>query len=271
MKTFTVIAFLSIGLLSASASRAFAQVPGGYYPPPGQFNGYRPNPPFPPLPAPPPRTSSWVDGRGNRWLSVQRFVYVWNPRQGRWALRTTQELKALGANQLGRNDMSQPVTPGASPAAMNTNQLGQNGMSPPGYGSTAAMNANQLNPNLPEGMVGAPSAAMNANQLVPAGANFPPSGGPQFGAAGQPLFAENLGIYYEQVRYADGTFGARLTSAPMPGSPATQLPLDAGDVIFALDRQRFRTPDDVRNHRAQTTVDYIDSAAGRQSGVVNLP
>jgi len=88
----------------------------------------------------------------------------------------------------------------------------------------------------------------------------------------QPLYAANLGVYYVQVRYDNGTFGAGLTSAPVAGKPASTLPLDANDVIFLLNDQRFTTPDDLLNHFGQTTVGYIDSSTNTaQSGTITLP
>jgi S1-C subfamily serine protease len=122
---------------------------------------------------------------------------------------------------------------------------------------------------------GAPARAMGGNQIDP-GTNL--NAGRLFGQAGadpagpQPLFARNLGIYYRPIRYADGTMGLNLTADPIPGSPASGLPLDAGDVIFALDDQRLTNPNDVANHFDQTTVDYVDSGTNtRQRGTIILP
>ena len=75
-----------------------------------------------------------------------------------------------------------------------------------------------------------------------------------------------------RFRFPDGTFGLRLTRAPLPGSPASQLPLDAGDIIVALDGQRLMNPNDAANHFDQTTVDYVDSGTNTQrSGSITLP
>ncbi len=85
-------------------------------------------------------------------------------------------------------------------------------------------------------------------------------------------FAPNLGIYYEPTRYADGTFGARLTRPPVPNSPAAVVGFEPGDVIFELDGQRFTTPSDVLAHRAQTTVGFINvRTGGREMRTIFIP
>ena len=90
-------------------------------------------------------------------------------------------------------------------------------------------------------------------------------------------YAANVGIFYEQVRYQDGTFGARLTRDPSPGSPAAQLQLEPGDIVYDLDGQRFRHPSDVLGHRDQTTVRFINVRTNRSQdatvyiGVVARP
>jgi S1-C subfamily serine protease len=99
-------------------------------------------------------------------------------------------------------------------------------------------------------------------------------------AAGE-IFIPHIGIYYQKVPYQDGTFGARLTRDAVPGSPATQLRLasatplyrlEKGDTIFELDGQRFRTEDDVKNHRADTTMRFIDTKTGKTMDVaLKLP
>ncbi len=85
-------------------------------------------------------------------------------------------------------------------------------------------------------------------------------------------FAPNLGIYYEPVRYSDGTFGARLTRPPVPNSPAATVFFEPGDVIFELDGQHFTTPSDVLAHRAQTTVGFINiRTGGREMRTIFIP
>jgi S1-C subfamily serine protease len=74
------------------------------------------------------------------------------------------------------------------------------------------------------------------------------------------------------VRYTNGTFGAKLTSDPIPNSPASQLPLNAGDIIFMLDGKRFTSPDDLLKPVDQTGVNYIDASShAQQSGFINIP
>lgn len=99
------------------------------------------------------------------------------------------------------------------------------------------------------------------------------SGRPAFEQGGpRPQLARNLGIFFVPIRLGDGTLGLRLTRAPLPGSPASQLPLDAGDIILALDGQRFANPSDVANHFDQTTVDFLDAGTNTlQNGTINLP
>jgi hypothetical protein len=88
----------------------------------------------------------------------------------------------------------------------------------------------------------------------------------------QPLFAANLGIYYLKVPYDNGTFGAKLTSSPVANSPASQLSLDVGDIIFMLDGQRFASPNDLVKHVNRTSVNYIDATTNTQkSGTINIP
>jgi hypothetical protein len=88
----------------------------------------------------------------------------------------------------------------------------------------------------------------------------------------QSIFAANLGITYERVPYNDGTFGARLIKAPKPGSPAAQVGLEPGDIVFELDGMRFRTPQDVLAHVAQTTMLIVDVRTDRVMRVmVSIP
>jgi len=71
-------------------------------------------------------------------------------------------------------------------------------------------------------------------------------------------YAANLGIYYSEVRYEDGTFGARITRPPVQGTPAGQLGLEPGDIVYMMDNQRFRTHTDVLSHKADTTVNFVN-------------
>jgi len=113
---------------------------------------------------------------------------------------------------------------------------------------------------------------MNAGKLVVLSlmlANLAPSAA---SAQADDLFAGNLGIYYARVPYENGTFGARLTRPPVPGSPAAQLQLEPGDTIFMLDGLRFREPSDVLNHVDQTTVAFINVRTNQsQTAEVTLP
>jgi hypothetical protein len=81
-----------------------------------------------------------------------------------------------------------------------------------------------------------------------------------------------MGIYYKKVPYQNGTFGAQLTRDAVPGSPATRIRmasstqlfrLEQGDTIFEMDDQRFLSEADVRNHRFETTMRFIDRNSGR--------
>jgi S1-C subfamily serine protease len=102
------------------------------------------------------------------------------------------------------------------------------------------------------------------NQVKPRGSATTPTT--------RPLFATNLGILYVPIRFPDGTLGLRLISAPVQGSPASALPLDAGDIIKALDGQPIRNLDDVLRHSDRTTVDFIDSGTNTlQKGNIDLP
>jgi S1-C subfamily serine protease len=92
------------------------------------------------------------------------------------------------------------------------------------------------------------------------------------GAAGGEIFISHIGIYYEKLTYQDGTFGARLTRNAVANSPAAQLrigssaqlyALQKGDTIFEMDGQRFRTEDDARNHRFETTMRFINKNTGQ--------
>ncbi len=101
-------------------------------------------------------------------------------------------------------------------------------------------------------------------QSLPSGPLPSPVGGttdrgrPRTPAAPRETYAVNLGIYYVQVPCPDGTFGARITRAPDPRSPAGQIGVEVGDIIFELDGQRLNRPEDVLAHKDQTTVDLIN-------------
>jgi len=166
---------------------------------------------------------------------------------------------AQGTNQIGQSaaqgtNKTKPTIHPELTAAQGTNQIGQ------------PANANNA-PLQPQ----AGAVAMGTNAFgQPSNANNPPQA--PVTAGPQPLYAANLGIYYDRVRYENGTFGARLTSAPVPGKPASALPLDTNDVIFLLNDQRFTKSDDLLNHFGQTTVGYIDSSTNTtQSGTITLP
>jgi hypothetical protein len=97
----------------------------------------------------------------------------------------------------------------------------------------------------------------------------PNPGGP---VNGQEVYAANLAIYYEPVRYDNGSMGVKISRPPAGNSPVASLQFDPGDVIFELDGQRFANPQDVLNHRGETTIDFIDVRTGeRRQAVVNLP
>ena len=126
-------------------------------------------------------------------------------------------------------------------------------------------------------MDGGGGAVLSGDSLFAGGGdptNFNPPGPAPGGPPPAPpdLFAWNLGIYYQMIRYGDGTFGARLTRYPVPNSPAALLWLEPGDTIFALDSQRFTTTSDVLSHRNQTSVDFVKVRTNAsQSAKVNIP
>ncbi|WP_158633758.1 PDZ domain-containing protein [Tautonia sociabilis] len=85
------------------------------------------------------------------------------------------------------------------------------------------------------------------------------------------LFASNLGIYYRLEPYGSSQ-GARLTRPPLPGSAAAQILLEPGDLIIALDSQPIFGPNDVLNHVAQTSVQFINIRTGLpQTNWVQIP
>jgi hypothetical protein len=295
MNKLAVPAILSAGIIANFATATFAQVPRRFFPRSGQTNNvYRPNPNYVPS-VPSARSSVVVDSRGNRYVAQERLVQLWDERQGRWTLGRTQEYRGLPPFQTrppvdlqtskaqwmtpsgphlhedigaarGTNQIGQPAAPGTAPsgtsvhdgigAAQGTNQIGQannSGNSPLQSQSltSAAIIA-----------ASAPGQLTNSSNLFPQ----------PVAATPQPLYAPNLGIYYVPVPYDDGTFGARLTSAPVPGKPASVLPLDTDDVVFLLNDQRITNSDDLLNHFGQTTVGYIDSSTkSTQTGTIILP
>ena len=319
MNKLALLAIVLAGITASNAIPALAQAPRRFFPRSGQANNvYRPNPIYAPS-TPPARSNVVVDARGNRYVAEQRFVSVWDQRQGRWVLGRTQEYRGLPPFQsrppvdlqaskaqwitatkpiihngigttLGTNHIGQPATQGTTQtkppiheeigAARGTNQIGQTaaqGTPPTGAGINqgigSAQESNQISQPIntsnspPQSLTsGAVIAASTPGQPTNAGSLSPPSAEPQ------PFYATNLGIYYLPVPYHDGTFGLRLTSAPVPGKPASTLPLDTDDVVFLLNNQRFKNADDLLNHFGQTTVGYIDSSTkSTQSGTITLP
>ena len=323
MNKLAVLAIVSAGITVSSAIPASAQATQRIFPRPGQANNVsRPNPIYAPS-IPPARSSVVVDARGNRYVAEERFVSVWDQRQGRWVLGRTQEYRGLPPFQSRppvdlqsskaqwttatkptiqdrirpaqrTNEIVQPATQGTTAtkptihdqigAAQGTNQIGQSGVQ--GTAPTgptihdqigAAQGTNQIGQPInasysslqPQSLApgvaiaaSAPGQPTNAGNLSPP----PATAGPQ------PFYATNLGIYYLPVPYDDGTFGLRLTSEPVPGKPASTLPLDTDDVVFLLNDQRFKNSDDLLNHFGQTTGGYIDSSTkSTQSGTITLP
>jgi hypothetical protein len=115
---------------------------------------------------------------------------------------------------------------------------------------------------------------MRAMKLLACFVGFAAFSLPAIAAApvGDELFAANLGIFYERIPYADGTFGARLTRNPAADSPAAQIGLETGDIVFMMDDLRFREPADVLNHVDRTTVALIEVRTNQvKSAVVILP
>ncbi|MEW4569475.1 PDZ domain-containing protein [Tautonia sp. JC769] len=84
-------------------------------------------------------------------------------------------------------------------------------------------------------------------------------------------YAANLGITYRLERYGNAQ-GARLTQYPVAGSPAGQIQLEPGDMIIALDGQPIYGPNDLLNHSAQTSVQFVNIRTGRpQTNWVYIP
>ena len=56
------------------------------------------------------------------------------------------------------------------------------------------------------------------------------------------------------------------------GSTTQLYRLERGDTILEMDGQRFRTDTDVRNHRFETTMQFIDNNTGQTvAGSLTLP
>lgn len=81
-------------------------------------------------------------------------------------------------------------------------------------------------------------------------------------------YSPRLRIYYNWVPYGQ-TWGARLSQYPAPGSPLRQIQLEPGDLIYALDGQWLRTPQNLETHIDQTSVDFVNIRTNRpQRGFV---
>jgi S1-C subfamily serine protease len=158
---------------------------------------------------------------------------------------------ALGGNQIGR--------PGDStfsaPSTLGGNQIGR----PPWLESMpSALGGNQI------GIYPAPPDALDGNRIDRALAMGPI-------APRLPLPA-NLGVGVAPLRYGDGTVGLRVTGDPVPGTPAGQLGLRAGDVVFAAGGNRFASPADLIAYSGPTAIDFVQAATNTtRRGVVNLP
>jgi hypothetical protein len=227
----------------------------------GQPSDSRPGPTSSPPAAPAATTRTWVDARGMRWMSVQRSVPYWDGRQGRWVFREVQEVKALGTNQIGQADRRRPTF--GPPGAMGTNGIGGAQPSVGGFGGPGSIGPNSI------GQPFDPNGASMASGAIPTATSGATRG--LTPTSFQAMFAGNLGVYYAPILYSNGTFGLRITAAPLPGSPASQLPLDVGDVIFALNGQRFSSPSEVVNYTGQAAVSFVDAATGaQQSGNIIL-
>lgn len=130
---------------------------------------------------------------------------------------------------------------------------------------------------------------------------YMPQGG---GGAGVEYFAPNLGIYYRLVPYGVGggaynpttgnydpsnppggvyqapspfpqapmTYGARLSRYPVANSAAANLQFEPGDMIVTLDNMTISGPNDVLNHRFQTSMIFINVRTGQpQATQIYLP
>ena len=295
MNKLAVLAILAAGITASHAGPTFAQYPRRFFPRSGQSNNvYRPNPVYAPM-SPPARASFVVDARGNRYAVAEPIVSVLDQRRGRWVLGRNQEYRGVGTIQSQPQiNLQTPNAKGTTPArppireeigaAHGTNQIGQPAAQ--GTASTGPTINGDLGTTQATNQIGQPlssnSTALQFQALAPAMAiattapaqtsnvgRLPPTPGT---AGTQHFYAANLGIYYQPVHYDDGTFGARLTGAPVPGTPASTLPLDTNDIVFLLNEQRFTTSDDLVKHFGPTTVGYIDSSTrSTQSGAITLP
>jgi hypothetical protein len=175
---------------------------------------------------------------------------------------------------LGVNAITQA---GSLPQTMATGMAGQPRLPYMPLGVNAITQAGSLPQTMATGMAGQPRLPyMTGDHLFGNNpAPLPTAPASNTAPAPQPLSelnAPNLGIYYQQMFYSNGTFGARLTRPPFYGTPAAQLQLGPGDTIFALNGTPFSTPADVLNHRAQTRVDFFSVRTNAsQSATVNIP
>jgi hypothetical protein len=86
------------------------------------------------------------------------------------------------------------------------------------------------------------------------------------------FFAKNLGIYYLAVPSPDGSFGLKISRPPAADSAVGRGLLEAGDIILTLDEMLIRSPEDIVNHTARTTVFLIDGKTGLpKDTVIELP
>ncbi|MFI5460130.1 MAG: hypothetical protein ACHRXM_32330 [Isosphaerales bacterium] len=86
------------------------------------------------------------------------------------------------------------------------------------------------------------------------------------------IYAENLGMHYQLLASGDGAFGARLSRTARPNTPAGALRLERGDMITRLDGHPIHGPEDVLNHFAGTSVEFVNIRNGvAQSASVQLP
>ena len=110
-------------------------------------------------------------------------------------------------------------------------------------------------------------------------------------AGGAEFYSAQLGIYYRFVPYntfggvnpvtgnydpsnppGSTTYGARLTRYPVANSAAAYLQLEPGDMVVSLDNLPFYGPDDVNNHRFQTSMVFVNVRTGQpQAANIILP
>lgn len=192
--------------------------------------------------SPPQNQRIFTDANGRQWVMSTVTRYVWDARTRTWRPQQQEaQLKSPGTI---------PINQGA-----NRFQNQDQGATPLDGGGGAVVSGDSL--------FAGGGAPTNFNPPSPAPGGPPP--------APPDLFAGNLGIYYQMIRYGDGTFGARLTRYPVPNSPAALLRLEPGDTIFALNSQRFTTTNDVLSHRNQTSVDFVNVRTNAsQSANVNI-